>query len=589
MKRTHTCGELIKADIGKDVVLSGWVQSRRDHGGVIFIDLRDKYGLTQVVFDPSHNSKVHEKAEHLGREFVLQIKGKVRARKEGMVNPKLPTGEVEVLVDDLVILNASETPPMEIDDRKVPSEEVRLKYRYLDLRRPTMQSNFLARHKAMQAARQSLVEQGFMEIETPLLVRNTPEGARDYIVPSRVNPGKIYSLPQSPQLYKQILMVSGFDRYFQLAKCLRDEDLRADRQPEFTQIDLEMSFVDQEDVWQVVENIISNIFEKAFNKKIATPFKRLTYNESMKKYGTDKPDLRFGLELIDVTKIFSRSNFSIIKSAIDKGGVVKCINVKGGAKISRKTIDSYIEFVKIYKANGLAWMKMNDKLESSVVKFFSEDLQSELIDKVKAEKGDLLLFVADKKEKIVNTSLAELRNKLGKDLSLYNPEELNFVWITDFPLFEWDDDLEQYVPAHHMFTMPNEDTINYLESEPGKVIALCYDLVLNGVELGSGSIRVHRKDIQQRIMKAMKITEEEAEEKFGFLLEAFRYGAPPHGGFAIGFDRLVALALGIHDIREVIAFPKNKSAQCPMDGCPSSVSNEDLKEVHLRWDIVKKK
>lgn len=587
--RTHTCGEARKEDIGNSIILSGWVQTRRDHGGVIFIDLRDRCGLTQIVFEPAHNPQVHSLAEHIGREFVLKVKGKARHRKEGMVNSKLKTGEIEVLADELEILNESETPPIEIDDRKVPSEDVRLKYRYLDLRRPEMQRNLAVRHKAMQAARSCLTEMGFLEIETPLLIRSTPEGARDYIVPSRVNPKCIYSLPQSPQIYKQLLMVSGFDRYFQLARCLRDEDLRADRQPEFTQIDLEMSFVEQEDVLKAVENVMKGIMKAAVNLEVKVPFPKISYKESMMRFGTDKPDMRFGLELVDVSDISSRSDFSVFKSAVDQGGIVKCINARGCAAFSRKKIDELTEFVKVYKLEGLAWMKMQDCLESSIVKYFSEDLQKEIIQKTKAEKGDLLLFIANKKIKIANNALAELRNKLGKDLELYDANELNFVWVTDFPLFEWDDDLEEYVPAHHMFTMPNPETIKFLETEPEKVFALCYDLVLNGVELGSGSIRVHRKDIQQRIMKAMSISEEDAETKFGFMLDAFKFGAPPHGGFAIGFDRLVALSLGLHDIREVIAFPKNKNAQSPMDGCPSGSSDSDLKEVHLKWEIINKK
>lgn len=589
MKRTHTCGDLKKEDINKEVILDGWVQNRRDHGGVIFIDLRDRNGLTQIVFEPKYNKEIHSEAEKLRREYVLRVKGKVRPRKEGMINPKLKTGEIEILADDLNILNESETPPLEIDDRKVPGEEVRLKYRYLDLRRPLMQRNIKTRHLAMQATRETLTQLDFYEIETPLLIRSTPEGARDYIVPSRVNPGKIYSLPQSPQIYKQLLMVSGFDRYFQLARCLRDEDLRSDRQPEFTQIDLEMSFVEQEDVWEVIEKIVKNVMKKSMNVELETPFPKLTYKEAMSRFGTDKPDMRFGLELIDVSEICSRSDFGVFQSAISQGGKVKCINVKGKADMSRKDIDKLIEFVKIYKVQGLAWIKVKEKLESSIVKFFNEQLQTELKEKTDAKNGDLLLFIAHKKEKYANTALAELRNKLGKDLELYNPNIYNFVWIKDFPLFEWDDDLDEYVPAHHMFTMPNSETIKYLETEPQKVIAQCYDLVLNGIELGSGSIRVHRKDIQQRIMKAMNISEEEAYKKFGFLLNAFSYGAPPHGGFAIGFDRLVALSLGIHDIREVLAFPKNKNAESPMDGCPSKVSDKDLKEVHLKWDFVKKK
>lgn len=585
--RTHTCGELRKKDIGKTIVLEGWVQSRRDHGGVIFIDLRDRYGITQAVFDPSHNNNVHKKAEHLGREFVLRIKGKLRDRKEGMINPNMPTGEVEILADELEILNESETPPMEIDDRKLPNEEVRLKYRYLDLRRPSMQEKIILRHKVMQATREFLNKEGFLEIETPLLVRATPEGARDYIVPSRVHPGKIYALPQSPQLYKQILMVSGFDRYYQIAKCLRDEDLRADRQPEFTQIDLEMSFPTQDMIFAVIEGMIKHIFKQAKGMDIKIPFERITYHDAMERFGCDKPDMRFGLEITDLTEIAAKSEFSVFKNAIAKGGKVKCLCVKK-CDFSRKKMDELIEFVKTNKAQGMAWARIqNGKLESSITKYLSENVQEEIIKKAKAENNDMLMFVADK-PKIACSALAALRNLLGKELKLYKENEFKFVWVVDFPLFEFNEDTEKLEPAHHMFTMPNEATIKYLETDPAKVIAQCYDLVLNGVEVASGSIRIHRRDIQERVMKAMGIKKEEAEKKFGFLLEAFRYGAPPHGGIAPGLDRLCALMLGTNDIREVIAFPKNKAAECPMDGCPSEIPDKELKEVHLKWDIVKK-
>ena len=587
MQRTHTCGELRKSEIGKAACLQGWVQTRRDHGGVIFIDLRDRYGLAQVVFDPSHNKDVHKKAEHIGREFVLEVTGKLRMRKEGMINPKMPTGEVELLVDELEILNESETPPMEIDDRKLPNEEVRLKYRYLDLRRPSMQEKIILRHKVMQAAREFLNSKGFLEIETPLLVRATPEGARDYIVPSRVHPGKIYALPQSPQLYKQILMVSGFDRYYQIARCLRDEDLRADRQPEFTQIDLEMSFPTQDKIFEIIEGMVKHVFKQAKGMDIKIPFERITHHDAMERFGCDKPDMRFGLEITDLTEIAAKSEFSVFKNVTAKAGKVKCLCVKK-CDFSRNKMDELIEFAKSSKAQGMAWARMQGgKLESSIVKYLNDNVQKEIIRKTKAENNDMLMFVADKPS-IVCAALAALRNLLGKELKLYDENEFKFAWVVDFPLFAFNEDTEKLEPAHHMFTMPNEATLKYLEAAPEKVIAQCYDLVLNGVELASGSIRIHRKDIQERVMKAMGISQEEAENKFGFLLEAFKYGAPPHGGIAPGLDRLCALMAGTNDIREVIAFPKNKAAECPMDGCPSEMNDKELKEVHLKWDIVKK-
>ncbi|MEK6864077.1 MAG: aspartate--tRNA ligase, partial [Nanoarchaeota archaeon] len=498
--RTHTCGELRKKDVTKTVVLEGWAQSRRDHGGVIFIDLRDRYGMSQVVFDPSHNNTIHKTAEHIGREFVLHVKGKVRDRKEGMINPKMPTGEVEVIVDELEILNESETPPMEIDDRILPNEELRLKYRYIDLRRPSMQEKIILRHNVVQATREFLNSKGFLEIETPLLVKPTPEGARDYVVPSRVNPGMMYALPQSPQLYKQILMVSGFDRYYQVARCLRDEDLRADRQPEFTQIDIEMSFPTQEMIFEVIEEMMKHIFKKTKNIDLKTPFERLTYHDSMQRFGCNKPDLRFGLEITDVTEIANKSEFSVFKNAIAKGGVVRCLCVSND--FSRNKMDELIEFVKQNKAQGMAWAKVQDnKLESSIVKYLNESIQKEIIHKTKAKKGDMLMFVADK-PKIACSALSALRNFLGKELKLYKEDEFKFAWVVDFPLFEFNDETEKLEPAHHMFTMPNKETLKYLETAPEKVIAECYDLVLNGLELASGSIRIHRKDIQERVMKA---------------------------------------------------------------------------------------
>ncbi|PIN70472.1 aspartate--tRNA ligase [Candidatus Woesearchaeota archaeon CG11_big_fil_rev_8_21_14_0_20_43_8] len=583
--RTHTCGNLRLQNDKEKVSVCGWVQSRRDHGGIIFIDLRDRHGLTQVVFDPSNNDQAHKEAEHIGREWVLKVDGTVRPRGEGLVNPRLPTGEVEVVVDKLEVLNKSDTPPMEIDDNKVANEDFRLKYRYLDLRRPIMQKHLETRHKVAQAARSFFNEQGFLEIETPLLIRSTPEGARDYMVPSRVNPGQMYSLPQSPQLYKQILMVSGCDRYYQIARCLRDEDLRTDRQPEFTQIDVEMSFVEEEDIYEILDGMVVNVFKEAIGVNITIPIPRMTFHESMERYGCDKPDLRFGLELVDVSEIVKKGDFGVFKTVIENGGIVKCINPN--KNFSRKELDEYIVLATKSGAKGMAWMKVADgKLESNIAKFFKEDLQKEIIKKTGAKDDTILFFVADR-PKVCNNVLARLRNKLGEDLKLYDPSEFRFVWIVDFPLFEYDDDIEAWMPAHHMFTMPKKECLKFLDKEPGKVVAHCYDLVLNGVELGSGSIRVHRKDIQEKVMKSMGITEAEALQKFGFLLEAFRYGAPPHGGFAFGVDRLVALMCGFNDIREVMAFPKNKNAQCPMDGCPSQIDDKALKDVHLKWDIVK--
>lgn len=589
MKRTNTCGELREKDLKKEVILAGWVQHRRDHGGVIFIDLRDRYGLTQIVFDPKNNKKPHAIAENLSREDVIQVKGKVRPRKKGMINSKLNTGHIEIIINNIEILNKSETPPIEIEDHIHVNEDVRLKYRYLDLRRNSVQQKFIIRHKAMQATRESLSSQDFLEIETPLLVRSTPEGARDYIVPSRVNPGKVYSLPQSPQIYKQILMVAGFDRYFQLARCLRDEDLRADRQPEFTQIDLEMSFADQEDVFKVIEKTVQNIFEKSLNKKLKIPFPRLSYKESMDRFGTDKPDTRFGLEHIDITDICAKSEFKIFKDIAKNYGLIKCFCIpEGTIKISRKKLEELNKFVRIYKAQGLTWLKIDKNIEGPLAKFFNKDQINEIIKRTKAKKTDLILVLGDYNPKIAHNALAETRNKIAKDLNLYDSEKFNFVWITDFPLFEWDDEIDSWSPAHHMFTMPKEEHLKYLNEDPGKIIAECYDLVLNGIELGSGSVREYRPEIQKKIMKVIRIDEKEAYEKFGFMLEAFKYGAPPHAGFAIGFDRLIALMCKTNDIREVIAFPKSKSAECPMDGCPSEISNDELKEIHLQWNIIKK-
>lgn len=586
MLRTHTCGDLRDSDNGTTVTLCGWNQSRRDHGGKIFIDIRDRYGLTQLVFDPSIHQASHEAAEGLRREDVIQATGEVRLRGEGLENPNLDTGKVEVVVKELVILNKAETPPIEVDDHKPAGEDARMKYRYLDLRRPSMQHNFLVRHKAAQAARKYLSENGFLEIETPLLIKTTPEGARDYVVPSRVNPGQFYSLPQSPQLYKQILMYSGFDRYFQIARCLRDEDLRADRQPEHTQIDLEMSFCELEDLWTMWEGMVQSIF-KVVGKDVKTPFKRIPYSEAMEKYGSDKPDLRFCLELINVSDAVKGCEFGVFNSILEHGGIIKCINPP--ADLSRKQIDELTSWSAQFGSKGLAWMKVTDKgLESNIVKYFPEPIQQQLLKVTGAQAGSTLLFVADKPN-VVHDVLGRLRVRLGRDLNLYDPKDLNLLWVIDFPLFEWNYDEERWEMAHHMFCKPREEHIQYIESDPGKVICTQYDLVINGNEMGSGSIRITDPELQEKIIKVAGYTKEEAHERFGFLMEAFKYGAPPHGGMGLGIDRLVCILLEMDpiDIREVIAFPKNKNAQCPMDGSPSSITPHQLKELSLKIDMPK--
>jgi len=581
MYRTHTCGELTSKNIGKIVSLAGWVHSRRDHGGVIFIDLRDRHGFSQIVFDPSHSNATHSSAEHIGREFVISVKGKVRHRPKGMVNKKLPTGEIEVLVDKLDIISKAQVPPIEIDDRTEANEDVRLKYRYLDLRRPLMQHRILMRHKAAQAARDYLNKHGFLEIETPILVKSTPEGARDYIVPSRVNPGKFYALPQSPQLYKQLLMIAGFDRYYQLARCLRDEDLRQDRQPEHTQIDIEMSFVEPDDVMELVEGCCKHLLEVIAGKKETKPFKRITHAEAMDKYGSDKPDLRFGMELADVTEIVKKSEFRVFTQAKQ----VKCIVAE--KDFSRNEIDNLINWATENGAKGLAWMKVtNAGLDSSIVKFFSKEIQKSLLLKTKAKKGSVIFFIADK-PKVVAEVLGKLRCELARRMNLINPTEFKFCWITDFPLFEWNEEDNKWTYSHHPFVMPVREHIKFIENNPEKAYGQLYDLVLNGVELGTGSIRINDPELQQKVFKVIGINEKEVKNKFGFLLDAYKYGAPVHGGIGWGFDRTVALMLGLNDIREVIAFPKNKKAECPMDGSPSEVDEKQLKELHIRTDKIK--
>jgi len=569
MHRTHNCGELRAKDEGTTVTIAGWTHAIRLHGRIAFIDVRDRYGITQATV----GEDFADLTKDLKRESVIKITGV--AKKKPQPNPRLATGEIEVVAEKFEVLNPAQPLPIEIEAEN--SDEIRLKYRYLDLRRPAMQHKLAMRDNVAASVRKHLRAMGFLEIETPLLVKSTPEGARDYVVPSRIHHGTFYALPQSPQLYKQLLMVSGCDRYFQLAKCLRDEDLRMDRQPEFTQIDVEMSFVEQDDVLSAGERLVHNVVKDVKSVDVPLPLRRISYEESMDRYGCDKPDLRFGLELTDVTYIVKSSDFKIFSEA----QLVKCLVVP--KLLGRKEIDRYTEFAKANKAKGLAYVNVladGKTLDGGVAKFLTPDMQASIIEASGAKPEQTILFVADAK-KACNEALSKLRNLLGKELSLYDPKALAFCWVVDFPLFEWDDDTQDWTPAHHMFTMPRPEHLQYLRTEPGKVVAQCYDLVLNGVEMASGSIRVHRQDIQREIMTAMNISEEQAKVKFGFLLEAFTYGAPPHGGFAIGFDRFVAMLEQEADIREFIAFPKNKSAECPMDGSPSLVDAKQLDDLGL--------
>lgn len=588
MKRTHTCGELTDKDINKKVILAGWCSASRDHGGVIFIDLRDRYGITQIVFDPSNDIPSHKVSEALRREDVVIVDGIVRKRPQGMENEKIGTGKIEVLVSKILNVNKAQTPPLEVEDRIDASEEMRLKYRYLDLRRPKMQKQLLFRYNLSIAVREYLGKEGFIEIETPMLIKTTPEGARDYLVPSRLHPGKVYSLPQSPQIYKQILMIAGFDRYFQLARCLRDEDLRADRQPEHTQIDLEMSFADADDIFHLTEGLMKHVFRKLLEKDIKVPFKRFSYRDSVEKFCTDKPDTRFGMECCTVTDIAKSSEFKVFLEVIKEGGIIKALNAEGcGEKLSRNQIDELIEFAKQNGAKGLAWMKMTKKgLESNIVKFFPEKIQKELVEKAKAKENDLLLFAADD-EKIVNDVLSKIRLKLAASLGLIKENEFDFCFITDFPMFEWNEDEQKWDFAHNPFTMPKKEYWESMEKEPGKVASCQYDFVMNGSELFSGSVRNNIPELQMKTFKVTGMSEAEINSKFGFLLEAYKYGAPQHAGFGLGFDRLSALMQGIHDIREVIAFPKNKAAENPMDGSPNEASEKQMQELHIKLDFVK--
>lgn len=581
-RRTHSCGELTKTNAGETVVLNGWVDRRRDLGGVIFIGLRDRYGITQIVFEPENNPLAYKTGKQLRNEFVVAVEGKVSVRPENQINKDMKTGEIDVLVENVVILNEAETPPFEIKDKTDAFEDLRLKYRYLDLRRPKLQKNLLLRHKMYQLVRSYFDKNGFVEIETPYLMKSTPEGARDYLVPSRLHKGKFYALPQSPQTYKQLLMVAGFDKYFQIVRCFRDEDLRADRQPEFTQIDVEMSFVDQENVFEVVEGLMKNLFSELWDIDLSLPISRLTFDEAMEKYGSDKPDLRFEMKLTTLNDLFKKTEFKVFKDAVDDG-IITALVAPGCSSYSRNQIDNLTKFVKKYGARGLVWFKVSkDGLTSPVTKFLSEKEKQSLIETTNAKDGDLILILAGNRLKTLE-QMGALRLEMANRLELIKHNtEPKLLWVTDFPLLEWDEETNRFYAMHHPFTSPRPEDVDLLEKEPGKVKARAYDLVLNGNEIGGGSIRIHNSELQAKMFKALGISSEEAETKFGFLMNAFKYGAPPHGGIAFGFDRMVMIFAGESSIRDTIAFPKTTSAMSLMDNSPSEVSDEQLKELHIK-------
>lgn len=583
MHRSCGCGEVKDNDSGKVLTLAGWVQRRRDHGGLIFIDLRDRTGLVQLVFSPQYGEEAFHKAEDVRNEYVVAIVGKVRERSEETINPHMKTGRLEVVVSEMRVLNKAKTPPFYIEDGVDVDENVRLRYRYLDLRRPEMQRNLIMRHKITHEMREFLDERGFLEIETPMLTKSTPEGARDYLVPSRVNPGKFYALPQSPQLFKQLLMVSGFERYFQVARCFRDEDLRADRQPEFTQLDMEVSFEDQDFILDLVEHMMQRVFKNVLDVDIQIPFQRITWTDAMNLYGSDKPDLRFDMHFYDISDLLRDTGFKVFRNVLDNGGVVKAINVKGDAKIPRRELDGLVEYVGHYGAKGLAWIGFNEDgtLKCQITKFLGEDKIREIGRFCEAEKGDLILIIADK-PKVVAQALGELRLEMGRRMNLIDPNEFCFRWVVDFPMFEYSEEEKRYVAEHHPFTAPRDEDVQYLITNPEKVYAKAYDMVLNGVEAGGGSLRIYQEDLQEKVFQAIGISKEEAEEKFGFLLKAFQYGAPPHEGLAFGLDRLVMLMLHRESIRDVIAFPKTQSAIDQMSEAPNVVTDKQLEELHIK-------
>jgi len=597
LKRTLYIGELNNNFIGKEVIVSGWVLRRRDHGGVIFIDLRDRTGLLQIVFEEGIDSKIHDLANSIRIEYVISVKGLIRKRPPGMENPKIPTGEIELVATDVEILNTSKTPPFPMDeDLSEVSEAIRLKYRYLEMRALNGLNPFIFRHKVNQTIRKFLDNKGFLEIETPFLTKSTPEGARDYLVPSRLYPGKFYALPQSPQLFKQILMIAGIDKYYQIVKCFRDEDLRADRQPEFTQLDIEMSFVDENDIMDIIEELLAYLFKETLNITLETPFPKLSYETALRDYGTDRPDIRFDMKLKDLSYLFKDTSFKVFRNTLESGGIIK--GLKAPANFSRKELDDLTKFAQELGAKGLAWIKYDKnansfekKWSSPIVKFFEKSVLEKLEEIFNPlEEFATFFFVADK-EDIVNFILSELRNHLAKKLGLIPENKFSFVWIIDFPLFEWDEEENRLVSVHHPFTHPKEEDISFLETDPLKVKSRAYDIVLNGVEIGGGSIRIHKRELQEKIFKLLNISPEEAQEKFGFLLTALEYGAPPHGGIAFGLDRLIMLMLGKKSIREVIPFPKTQRAQCLLTGAPSEVRIEQILELHLLpgWEKKKEK
>ena len=590
MHRSCGCGRVTEKDCGKELTLAGWVNTRRDHGGLIFIDLRDRSGIVQVVMSPQYGEDAFHKAEDVRSEYVLAIRGIVRERSPETVNPKMQTGKIEVVVSEMRVLNKAKTPPFYVEDGIDVDETVRLKHRYIDLRRPEMQRNLIMRHKIVHEMRQFLDAHDFLEVETPILTKSTPEGARDYLVPSRVNPGKFYALPQSPQLFKQLLMVSGLERYFQIARCFRDEDLRADRQPEFTQLDIELSFEDQDFILDLMEHMMQRIFKNVLNVDIQIPFKRITWDDAMNLYGSDKPDLRFDMHFYDISDLLRDTGFKVFRNVLDNGGIVKAITVKGDAAIPRRELDGLVDYVGNYGAKGLAWIGLNKdgSLKCQITKFLGEDKIREIGKFCEAENGDLILIIADK-PKVVAQALGELRLEMARRMNLIDENEFCFRWVTDFPMFEYSEEDKRWVAEHHPFTAPRDEDVQYLLTDPSKVYAKAYDMVLNGVEAGGGSLRIYQEELQEKVFKAIGITHEEAQEKFGFLLDAFRYGAPPHAGIALGLDRLVMLMLRLGSIRDVIAFPKTQSAIDQMTQAPSEVVDMQLKELHIRVYVKKEK